>query len=58
MKKRNATEEATSQVTMMMAAVRRIENHATHDFHAQYRMRSMKNAKTSAATFEALVLKP
>lgn len=57
-KNRNATDDATSQVTMMMAVVKRTENHATHDFHAQYRMRSMKKPSTSAATFEAFVLNP
>lgn len=57
-KKRNATDEATSQVTMMMPAVIAIENQATQDFHAQNKMRSMKKARISEATFDAFVLKP
>ena len=57
-KNRKATDEATSQQTRMIPAVRRIENHATHDLYAQYRIRSMKNASTIEATFDAFVLKP
>lgn len=57
-KKRNATEEATSQQTTMMATVSAIENQAVQDFQAQYRMRSMKKPRTKEAIFDAFVLKP
>jgi hypothetical protein len=53
-----ATEDATSQQTRMTPAVKRTENQATQDLYAQYRIRSIKNARTTEATFDAFVLKP
>ena len=58
MKNRNATEEATSQQTTMMATVSAMENQAVHDFQAQYKIRSMKKPRTKEAILDAFVLKP